>query len=416
MLNHFPHRLSEIAYWLRWQLMGYRDTKPVEAHRAIMDRVAERFGNSVNVKDETERLTRRCLAHFLCQLGLRTVRSRCLTELIAAVIIIPLTVWWTVKSLNYPALPVKKKPLVRWNKEPARYQNNPAIYHTPPELSQPEAVFAQDRYLRMDDWRLIHSIARLLWKEQKRYSIQLLFKITKELSWMRYLIEHHPADEVLIDGEFDCALSIMTLYCHRHGQKLYNVMHGDKFGSAKDAFFEVDRCYCWNEFYINQFIRGYASSDFRIYDNPSFIKNPNAGEGRGLGVILPIQLYLPGKRALKALCDILNHLAERNTVSLRAHPAFAQECERLRDHLSPAVIITDFTQETSRQFIEKHQIILGTASTAMLEAVMIGKQTVCIDCPQVASLAAYHFMFTQANCQVAEMAALEDALTGLLSA
>lgn len=396
--------------------MSYGYVTPLARHLQIIDGIAKKFSRELDQLEEFRRLTARCTAQFLSQRGLRPWRSIIVTEVVALVILLPSIALWYAKGLGIsPAKPVKVKG-IRWNKDPERYKRNPHIFQTPDELlsDAPQTYFVESTYLRSSDIRFILKAARRILILSPFFSFQLIYKISKDIAWARHYIDHHPSEYVLLDTEFDCATSIFTLYLHQHGSVLYNVMHGDKFKSAMDAFFEVDRCYCWNAFYIDIFKAAHARADFRVYTNPNFIPQSGTRSGEGIGVILPITLFVPDPNDIRAFCHHLNALAEKFPVSIRPHPAYAHELQALANHLSSRIRFCNPAQESVRDYLSRHAIIIGTTSTAITESILLGVETLCISCPYVDDLTSYHFMFKQANCHIITIENLIEKAEALL--
>lgn len=412
--NYHP---SEIKSRLRCWLMSYGYVAPLANHLHAIATTKSRLEHAITHDDEAIRLPARSLAQFLCQSKLRPLSSLLLTEGIAAVILLPSLLLWLGRGITIVPTQREKVRGVRWNKDPFRFKRNPNIFHTPDELlaDAPETRFAETTYMRWPDLCFMAGVAGQIVRRSPLFSLQLIFKISKEIAWARYYIEHHPSEYVLLDTEFDCATSALTLYLHRHGQRLYNVMHGDKFRSAMDCFFEVDRCYCWNEFYVNLFKEQHARADFRIYANPNFVRKEIVAAGNGIGVILPVAMFIGGEKELRAFCQGINTLSGRYPIEIRPHPAYAYEQETLKPHLSDNVVFSDPSCETARQFIGRHQLIVGTTSTAITESIMLGVQTACVRCPYVNDIATYHFMFTLPNCHLVSSDALASQIIEILA-
>lgn len=406
--------VQEIKSWVRKWLLSYRFADYTAAeHMQMVEKVAVRVGmKRLEHADENIRLPVRSAAHYMAQSALRPLSSRCATELIAMVLLPIGLARWYLAGRGHKSNPVPKVAGVRWNQLEYRYRLNTDIFHTPQELAAdaPQTVFVQARYLRWEDIKLLVGAVRAAWPVLPLFWTQWVFKLAKEMAWARPLIEHHPSDYALIDAECDCSLSVLTWQAHKAGQKLYNVMHGDKFRAASDAFFEADRCYCWNEFYVEQFKLLHARSDFRVYTNPTFVlsEREKAIVGEGVGVFMPIEETLPTEAELQAFANALNQMAEHYAVRLRPHPMQMNQCDRIVPLLSSKVEITAPRAETSRDFILRHAVIVGSVSTALLESVLLGRQTVCFNCAYGDDLASYHFMYQMSNCALCPLESLDE--------
>ena len=410
---------AEIKSWLRNGLMQYRYELPVEQHRKIIKNVWLHLHHELENKNETQRLAARTLAHYLAQQGLRPWYSILLLEIVSFFILLPIIIYWLVKGYSQQKTSHTSRLLVRWNKSPFRYKNNPSIYHTPVELSEiPAEVFSADSiYLRIRDIHFLLSTAAYLFSLKKIGIFQLLFKITKEIAWARAMLDYYPAQQILIDGEFDCALSILTSYVHRHGKHLYNVMHGDKFISALDTFFEVDRCYCWNTFYIEQFTAQYAKADFRIYENPAFQKNPEDDvAAEGIGVILPIAYFIEDQKQIKAFAHTLNQLSEKFSVHIRHHPMLSKEISSLKPFINEKIIFCAPTDEPLKKFILRHELLFCSGSSTLAESVMLGRKTFAIKCSYVDNVVSHHYILNLPNAEIVSIEKLYEESCAWLNA
>ena len=405
---------AEIKIWLRKKLLAYRfaELSSVQ-HLAIIEEVAEELESFINHPDDTVRLPARSVAQYMAQSGLRPIASRLITELMSYVLLPVGIAFWVAEGFRHTRSDRKTR-AVRWNQLEYRYKVNQDVYQVPTELvcDEPKTVFARTSYLRVKDALMLWAAIRAMRPILPALWSQWAFKVAKEMAWARALLDAHPAEYAMIDAEYDCALSMMTLMARKEGQGLYNVMHGDRGRIASDAFFEVDRCYCWHKFYAEQFRLLRARADFRIYTNPNFLLSDKekAIKGQGIGVFMPIEQTIPTAQDVQHFVAALNELAERHTVHLRPHPMEVHQCDRVRSYLSPKVIITDPREENSRQFILKHAVLVGSVSTALLESIMLGRHTVIFSSRYSDDLLSYHYAYKEANSHTCRLEDLSQAV------
>lgn len=415
------YRLSEVKLWLRTWLLCYRFSEfSYQEHLAIIEQVKNRIGEGIYSPDDATRLTLRSVAQYLSQSGLRPARSRLATEIISCVMLPCALGYWVCRGLLSTRSPQPRVRGLRWNQDEFRYWRNTDIYHTPEELlpDAPQTVFVSARYLRLDDIKFLWQTARIAWPFLGKLRIQWLAKIAKEIAFARPLVDTHPADYALMDNECNCAISILTLYARRHGQQLYTVQHGDLFLSVMTSFFETDRSYCWDNFYVELFKRMQASSNFRLYNNPkfTFTKEEKNTKRSGIGVFMPGIQTIPTEDEKNTFVQALNTLAEEYPVHLRPHPAYVNQCEALVPLLSKKVTITNSQKETSKQFIARHNLILGTVSAAILEAIMLGRPVVCFRGILLDDVASYHFCYKKPNCRLCQLPELVETVRAELTA
>lgn len=60
-------------------------------------------------------------------------------------------------------------------------------------------------------------------------------------------------EAIAITGEFVDTSSVMTQYCHERGILHYDFMQGEAFGSPRASFFHFDKCYVWDQHYVDMY-------------------------------------------------------------------------------------------------------------------------------------------------------------------
>jgi len=104
----------------------------------------------------------------------------------------------------------------------------------------------------------------------RKSPLQPFFAFKSMMNVARYsdMIKRHSPNVMIQFGEFSFSSSILTSYCHSHGIKHVDIMHGEKIFCIKDAFHHYDECYVWNDFYINLFLSLRAAPEQHIVALP----------------------------------------------------------------------------------------------------------------------------------------------------
>lgn len=161
-------------------------------------------------------------------------------------------------------------------------------------------------------------------KSLARYSYRPYFclKCIINLSKYRYfIIKYHP-DIIADHAEFSCTSSFLTQFCNSQHIKHYNVMHGEKLYYIRDSFFRYDRCYVWDNYYKDLFIRLRAESNQFVIEYPKSIINVKEREKKNeMYVDYRYYLQIPTVEQMKSILESMS-FAKRlgKTVKYRIHP------------------------------------------------------------------------------------------------
>jgi hypothetical protein len=391
-------------------------------HQAILDKIAARLGAAIEDEDPFRRRVARCVGQYMAQRHMRPAKSLVFAELASCVLLPGLLCWWLLQGIGLSNSGAARVSGRRWLISRLRYDMTPEVYHTPPELGNASLPIAYTprRYLRFSDLQFLVRAygygSRLL----SAPHLQWCFKITKEIAWARAVIEQFPSDYAVIADECNCALSLLTEYANQHGTQMYVVQHGDLFFSVFTAFFETNRSYCWADFYVEMLKRLQARSEFRIYTNPSFVMSEEdralVKEARGIGVFHPSFFTLTTPEERDRFAASIRALSERYSVEVRPHPAYFHEYEAMAASYGPKVVLSPPAQKSAKQFALQHQVIIGTTSAAILEALMLGREVISVDGFLVGEVAEYHFAYRMPNCTLSKLDQLEQNAVRLIEA
>ena len=88
-----------------------------------------------------------------------------------------------------------------------------------------------------------------------RYPLSFYFRLKCMLKVAMYshTISVHRPEAVICSEEYSFTSSLLTEYCRQRDTLHINVMHGEKLFFIRDTFFHFDRCYVWDQHYVDLF-------------------------------------------------------------------------------------------------------------------------------------------------------------------
>ena len=351
----------------------------------------------------------RTTAHYRAQLGLRPEWSKWLFEILAIPILPAFLIWAWLSGLFKTQAQSQSAGGVQLVFSD-RFKVNPEIFCMPEDLAK--EGFAPRRlkrgFLFGRDVRSIFQLFSSAIYLGTPFPAQLALKCAVDLSKVRGALDGLSPKWVVVYWEFSCAVTFIAWTLKRDGIATYNVMHGDKNFFAKNAFFEVTRCYCWHSHYIDLFKREHVRSDFRTFSNPTFCLSPaeiacsKEKTSTEVGVITPALATLSTKpqdavRIMQTLARACNAISTEYDVNVRPHPLYREDFRILRPELNDRVQTTAIDKETPRAFILRNAVLIGTNSTMLLEAAYLGRKVILLETPVTAKMEAGHYIYHQPN-------------------
>ena len=100
------------------------------------------------------------------------------------------------------------------------------------------------------------------------FSPLFIFKIILKVSRYSYMIYTYETQVFVVHNEYSFTSSVLTDYCNKNGVLHINVMHGEKGYIIRDSYFHYDKCFVWDQFYIDLFISLYAEPTQFIIEVP----------------------------------------------------------------------------------------------------------------------------------------------------
>ena len=411
----------------RRQALAYRYDFNINSNVQIISEIYRKLASHIDSSDDAWRTTTRAIAHYLAHLKLRPTWSKWLFEIPAIPALPVLLIYLWSKGLFNSQAPKQTTYGIKLVFS-ERFKTNPEIFSLPAELTRRDVATRMLGNGTLYGRDVIH-ILKLLSNSIRMkipFPIQLVLKCAIDLSKVRGALDNSAPEWVAVYWEFNCAITFIAAVLKKDGIATYNIMHGDKGFFAKHAFFEVTRCYCWHQYYIDLFQKEYVRSDFRVFENPAFHLNPselalaNEWPQAGVGLVTPALATLSAKsRKAKSimikLAKTCNTIAEKYDVSVRPHPLYWEDFRHLRPLLSRQVKITAIDCEKPRTFILRNAILVGTNSTMLLEAAHIGKKVIILDTPAIEEIKLMHYIYSQPNVFICKINDLEKTVAAALA-
>ena len=203
-------------------------------------------------------------------------------------------------------------------------------------------------------------------------------------AWMNVVLysdmirKHNP--KVMIQfGEFSFSSSILTAYCHRHGVRHVDVMHGEKLYYIRDAFFHYDECYVWSEHYADLLCSLKAEpTQFRIALPPSIKIDVMAHQDKAAYADYKYYLAIYSEDELKSIVASMAFAKrEGKTVKYRPHPRYS-DLSLLKKYVSEEEI------EMPKQIgilasVSNLEYAVGSYTTVLTQAFFSGKKVLLDD-------------------------------------
>ena len=152
------------------------------------------------------------------------------------------------------------------------------------------------------------------------YSWLFLLKCLIKIRIYGFVINSCKIKRIIVCNEYSFTSSILTLYCEQRGIEHINVMHGEKLFYIRDTFFRYTKCFVWNKWYINLFLK------LRAYENQFIVSIPESLKFTYVNVKknCDFKYYLGGedKKTLVTIYKNLLLLSKLGSVKVRPHPRY----------------------------------------------------------------------------------------------
>lgn len=206
----------------------------------------------------------------------------------------------------------------------------------------------------------------------------LAFRVMLKVAKYRSIIDSfHYLEAIAITGEFIDTSSALTQYCHERGIVHYGFMQGEAFGSPRASFFHFDKCYVWDQHYVDMYTGFGASPDQFVVSLPQCLQKI---ENNGIEKSIDYTYFLGGDpdEELPIISKALDKLVAKGYVcEVRPHPKWSN-MESVRKEFEGISI-----QDTSAVSIDKSILQTKNAislySTVLLQAYFNDVQVIIDD-------------------------------------
>ena len=207
-----------------------------------------------------------------------------------------------------------------------------------------------------------------MWRlfKKRPFSAYFLFHLLIKISIYRGFIVKYNPKMLVVNEEFSCVSSTMTLYCEQQGIEHVNIMHGEKDYYIRDSFFRFHKCYVWDRWYIALFQSLRADKSEFVVEIPPCFKLDKPDEG----ITVDYKYYLWGNEKLEKIAQCLHMLKNKGfTIKVRPHPTFTN-AEKLRNYFSEDEV-EDCSLSTEVSLVQTRNAI-SLYSTVLLQAYFSG--------------------------------------------
>lgn len=183
----------------------------------------------------------------------------------------------------------------------------------------------------------------------------------------------------IIHNEFSFNSSLLTDYCHWHNVEVINVQHGEKLRYIRDSFFHFDRCYVWNQHYVDILSRQKAEpTQFREAVPPSLKIEVSARQNSAIYADYKYYLAFSSEEEIKGIVASLEFAKrEGRTVKFRPHPRYT-DMSVLQKYVGEQEI-EDVKNVGILESISNMEYAVGSYSTVLLQAHFSGKRVLLDD-------------------------------------
>lgn len=206
-----------------------------------------------------------------------------------------------------------------------------------------------------------------------------VFKAMMNVARYSQLIRRYSPKTMIQFGEFSFSSSILTDYCHRHGVRHVDVMHGEKLFNIRDAYFHYDECYVWNEHYVKLFTSMKAEpTQFVVAVPPSVKIDEDKYKNPSVYADYKYYLALYDEDTIRQIVDSMSFAAkEGKTVKYRPHPRYS-DLDLLKKYVKEDAI--ELPKEVNiQESVANMGCAVGSFTTVMVQTYLSGKQVMMDD-------------------------------------
>jgi hypothetical protein len=215
--------------------------------------------------------------------------------------------------------------------------------------------------LNRDDREFIMKIWR-----QYPFSWHFILKILIKVAMYSYFINIYKPKAIIVCAEYSFTSSILTAYCEKNSIEHINVMHGEKLFYIRDSFFRFHKCYIWDEYYKDLFIKLRAEPDQFIISLPESMRFSNANEKKKQ---IGYTYYLANESEdeLNKILKLLRKLTENGfKIAVRPHPRYS-DMDKI-NYLFNGFVIENSQELTIEESLIRTKNAISLYSTVLNQA------------------------------------------------
>lgn len=205
-------------------------------------------------------------------------------------------------------------------------------------------------YLTKSDKQFIKSIA-----QNHKFSYFFLLKCLLKIGVYRSKIMEFNPKAIIVTSEYSFTSSILTLFCNNNNIEHINIMHGEKLLYTRDSWFHFNKCYVWDEYFINLFKTNKVFCDEYIIEKPDSQKQWKIGN---VNIEFDFTYYLQNqtRKELKLISDIMKNLKNQGyRISVRPHPVYSDL--KIINNLFEGIIIENNTIDIKYSILRTKAVV-----------------------------------------------------------
>lgn len=152
----------------------------------------------------------------------------------------------------------------------------------------------------------------------------LSFRVVIKVAKYRAIIDSfRNLKAIAITGEFDATSSALTQFCRKNDVQHYDFMQGEAFASPRASFFHFDKCFVWDNYYLEMFRSFGASPEQFVVSTPRCLEKINRSNTE---VTVDYTYYLSGDESegLSLIRNSLDKLISNGYIcEVRPHPRWS---------------------------------------------------------------------------------------------
>jgi hypothetical protein len=195
----------------------------------------------------------------------------------------------------------------------------------------------------------------------------LSFRVLLKVAKYRAIIDSFShLEAIAITGEFSDTSSAMTQYCREKGIKHYDFMQGEAFSSPRASFFHFDKCFVWDQHYVDIFLSFGACPEQFVVSTPKCLEKIECSNTEKT---IDYTYYLGGDpdEELSIVRRAVDQLVAKGFVcEIRPHPRWSN-MESVTG-LFQGISIQDTSSVTINDSILKTKNAISLYSTVLIQA------------------------------------------------